>query len=227
MNKKVPGFLIIAALLCFTMFGMASGGASQKDLSYDVRLVGGESNPSAIEVTIFNIHTKRTFQTIKYKFTDALSDPTYITATALLTDLNSDGHDDLALYLGSYGSQGAAYYACYLWDAKRSRKYKYASDFEKIMNPSLSSDGHYIYSSWRESAASHGYAKYQWLGGRLALMSELTENASGGAPKYTEQRRDGNTMRTTLKDVPKSGIDSAYWTPIIESNSVLKGRRAR
>jgi len=89
-----------------------------------------------------------------------------------LVDVNFDGEKDILVQNGHYGNQGAQSYSCYLYE---DGEYVYCEGFEEIPNVSVDEENRMILSSWRNSAASHGWGVWVYENGTFHLQRSLTE----------------------------------------------------
>lgn len=96
--------------------------------------------------------------------------------TFYLLDVNFDGFNDILILTGYYGTQGAACYTCWLWDAGTGA-YIQNDSFSDIPNVSIDRDSHRVLGCWRNWAASHSWAMYQYIDGEFVMTSMLTIEA--------------------------------------------------
>lgn len=87
------------------------------------------------------------------------------------TDVNFDGKNDILLWQGHFGAQGASYYSCYL---AAENDFSPCTDFSYIPNPNLDRTSEIIMGCWRNSAASHGWSLYRFEDGDLKELAVLT-----------------------------------------------------
>jgi hypothetical protein len=86
-------------------------------------------------------------------------------------DATFDGSNDILLSLGSFGAQGAVRYACFLYV---DGGFVENPSFSEIANPVVDSENQVILSSWRNHAASYGYAMYRFINGEFVKTNRLT-----------------------------------------------------
>lgn len=87
------------------------------------------------------------------------------------TDINFDGKNDILLWQGHFGVQGASHYSCYL---ASENGFSRCNDFSYIPNPNLDRMSEVIMGCWRNSAASHGWSLYRFEDGDLKELAVLT-----------------------------------------------------
>lgn len=220
--KKIVKFSAFLAAALGTAIFVSAACAAQPSMNFKVQTAGGDRLKS-ITITVMN--GRQAIQTITYKYDLNVQPITKLTGEALFTDVNFDGDSDLLIYLGAFGNQGVRYYACWLWDTAKG-SFSYVREFQEIEEPMLDKRTHEVSSFWRNSAASHGQARYSWVNGRPVMKARLTEDYdSSGNAFYTEERiKDGN-LQTILKAVPLSRIDSKYWSD--KDIEPLKGRKIK
>ncbi|MDE5776723.1 MAG: hypothetical protein K2H67_07585, partial [Treponemataceae bacterium] len=108
-----------------------------------------------------------TVQTIEYRYSrESLENAVFVERRYELSDVNFDGHDDLLIYLGSYGNQGVVYKDCFLWDAAAS-SFERCETFKCIPNPVVDTQGGFICGSARRNAGHYVFELWSWSGGNL------------------------------------------------------------
>lgn len=91
-----------------------------------------------------------------------------------MEDINFDGVKDITLDAGGFGNQQARYEFAWIWEPQ-TEEYVRCESYREIMNPSVDREKELIWSSWRNSAASHGYGIYRYEDGEFVLKRRLTE----------------------------------------------------
>lgn len=89
-------------------------------------------------------------------------------------DVNFDDIPDLLICTGHHGNQGLLTYYCFLQTEDGFVEFPAFTD---IPNPSIDVENKLILSQWRNSAASHSWAEYQWQDDAHMLYRELCEAA--------------------------------------------------
>lgn len=88
-------------------------------------------------------------------------------------DVNFDNLPDLLICTGHHGNQGLLTYYCFL---QTESGFAEEPTFTEISNPAIDTDNKLILSQWRNSAASHSWAEYQYQDGKYILYRELCED---------------------------------------------------
>ncbi len=91
----------------------------------------------------------------------------------LYEDVNFDQQPDLLVCSGNHGTQGAFTYYCFL---QTDDGFVEAPEFTNIANPIIDTPNKLILSLWRNSAASHSWAEYEYKDGEFVRKRTLTEN---------------------------------------------------
>ena len=86
-------------------------------------------------------------------------------------DVDFDGKNDILIWKGHFGTQGAIAFACYL---QRNDGFEDCPSFENIPNPAIDADEKVILGSWRNWAASHSSAIYRFVDGEFIETERLT-----------------------------------------------------
>lgn len=108
-----------------------------------------------------------TVQTIEYQYPrESLENAVFVEKKYELSDVNFDGHDDLLIYLGSFGNQGAVYKECFLWNAAASL-FERCEAFKGIPNPALDVRGGFVHGSERRSSGHYVFESWSWREGNL------------------------------------------------------------
>lgn len=87
-------------------------------------------------------------------------------------DADFDGNSDILVLNGGFGAQFASFYTCLLW---RDGRFVEDPSFAEIPNPGIDAENRLILGTWRNSAASHSWATYEYRGGEFAMTACLTE----------------------------------------------------
>lgn len=88
-------------------------------------------------------------------------------------DVNFDEVPDLLICTGHHGIQGFVTYYCFL---QTDNGFVETPTFTEICNPSIDRENELILSQWRNHAASHSWAKYEYKDGTYSLTEELRED---------------------------------------------------
>lgn len=88
-------------------------------------------------------------------------------------DVNFDKKEDLLICTGSHGVQGVLTYYSFL---QTDEGFIESPEFTCIANPKIDSQNQLILSQWRNSAASHSWAEYEYVDGKFIIKRTLTEN---------------------------------------------------
>lgn len=91
----------------------------------------------------------------------------------LYEDVNFDQQPDLLVCSGNHGTQGALTYYCFL---QTDDGFVEEPEFTNIANPIIDTPNKLILSLWRNSAASHSWAEYEYKDGEFVKKRTLTEN---------------------------------------------------
>ena len=87
-------------------------------------------------------------------------------------DVNYDDVPDLLICTGHHGAQGSITYYCFL---QTDAGFVEAPTFTEIQNPSVDTENKLILGQWRNWAASHSWAEYQFQDNAYVLYRELCE----------------------------------------------------
>lgn len=153
----------------------------------------------------------RSLQSINYPYdTEFEPNPKSRRDSVVLRDVTFDGHDDLLIYLGSFGNQGVEYFDCYVWD-DNSSEFVHAPTFKDIQNPKVASTC--IYSKARESAASYIYERWTYAKGRFTATARLVQRYTvDGTCSYDEYSTANDQKQTNLS---RQQI-SSFWSDIVD-----------
>jgi len=89
----------------------------------------------------------------------------------IIADVNFDGQRDILVLQGQFGNQGAATFACFIYD---NGVYKLNESFSEIPNPAIDNKNSRILSTWRNWAASHSWAMFSYIDGEFIRTNMLT-----------------------------------------------------
>ena len=92
-----------------------------------------------------------------------------------MEDINFDGVKDIILDAGGFGNQQAHFEFAWIWEHKTG-EYIRCESYREIMNPSVDREKELVWSSWRNSALSHGYGIYRYEDGVFVMKRRLTES---------------------------------------------------
>lgn len=92
-----------------------------------------------------------------------------------MQDISFDGIKDIILSAGHYGNALTSYEFGWIWD-KEKEEYVACESYRQIPNPSVDRKQKLVRSTWRNSAASHGYAIYRYENGEFVLKSQMEES---------------------------------------------------
>lgn len=127
-------------------------------------------------INIDIMESRQRLQSIDYRYdTEFESNQSSRRDSVVLRDVTFDGHDDLLIYLGSFGNQGVEYFDCYVWN-DGNRKFVHAPTFKDIQNPTAANGC--IYSKARESASTYIYERWTYGKGRFSATARLVERYS-------------------------------------------------
>ena len=98
-------------------------------------------------------------------------------------DVNFDGKNDILLFQGHFGTQGALKYSCFL---QTKNKFELCESFSEILNPIIDHDNNIIFIYWRNYAVSHSIGKYYFINGKFILKEILTEEPEKDYSEYDE-----------------------------------------
>lgn len=115
-------------------------------------------------------------QSIDYRYdTEFEPNPSSRRDSVVLRDVTFDGHDDVLIYLGSFGNQGVEYFDCYVFDNSNSM-FVHAPTFKDIQNPTVANGC--IFSKARESASTYIYERWGYTKGRFTATARLMQRYS-------------------------------------------------
>lgn len=87
-------------------------------------------------------------------------------------DVNFDEVPDLLICSGHHGNQGLLTYYCFL---QTDDGFVESPTFTEIPNPAIDTENKLILSQWRNSAASHSWAEFEYRDSEYVMVRELTE----------------------------------------------------
>ncbi|MBQ9134709.1 MAG: hypothetical protein IJX66_01290 [Lachnospiraceae bacterium] len=88
-------------------------------------------------------------------------------------DVDFNGLSDLLICTGHHGNQGLLTYYCFL---QTDNGFVEAPTFTEISNPAIDTENRLILSQWRNSAASHSWAEFEYRDGEFCMVRELMED---------------------------------------------------
>ena len=112
------------------------------------------------------------FQLLRLDFEDVGMPYPDASLLVLEADVNFDTANDILLWLGHFGAQGAIRYKCYL---QTDDGFTTCQSFSDIANPGVDKENKAILSSWRNMAVSHSWAVYKYIDGEFIEVERLTE----------------------------------------------------
>lgn len=119
-------------------------------------------------------------------------------------DVNFDNLPDLLICTGNHADQGFLTYYCFL---QSKNGFYEAPTFTYILNPSIDKKNKMILGKWRNSIASHSWAKYTYQDGVYKKFSKLTEDGifdnSGNVKRWrwtVDGKEIGRSDRLTEKE---------------------------
>lgn len=126
-------------------------------------------------------------------------------------DVDFDGNNDILVYKGGFGNQGAEMFECFLWNGD-DNQFRIAPSFSHIQNPSIDNRLKCIYSFSRESAACYVHEKYKFQNGEFRIISTLKEkmNKDRIATYILETSKDGILHEKILQPA-----DLGEWKEIV------------
>lgn len=129
-----------------------------------------------------------------------------------VADANFDGHPDLLICLGRFGTHANLMSSCWLWyDGKQ--KFKRLEEFEMLSNPTVDAKQHLIFSHGYSSAWEYEYGTYVIRKGELEQTGRLIQTYAmdeDDTPstctwtEYTMKKGRGKLLRKG-KDASKMG----------------------
>lgn len=111
-------------------------------------------------------------------------------------DINFDGEKDIVLSAGHFGNQGLLREFGWIWNRATGR-YEPSPTYYEIGNPEIDAEHRLVRSSFRNSAASHSWAIYRYVGGAFVMQSVLTEEclSADQAPEELEAPEGAEVWR--------------------------------
>lgn len=167
-KAKTAAIICIGLILSSLLFATSNDGDFTPNVDErhsSIQLEELEANAKGLKLRVKN--GSKTVQTIEYRYPqESLENAVFVESRYELSDVNFDGHDDLLIYLGSFGSQGVVYKDCFLWNANAS-SFVRCEAFKSIPNPVVDTQGGFICGSARRSSGHHVFELYSWSGGNL------------------------------------------------------------
>lgn len=167
-KTKTAAIIFIGLILSSLAFATSNDG--DFTLNVDERHVSiqlEELDASGKDLKLRVKNGGETVQTIEYRYPrESLENAVFAERRYELSDVNFDGHDDLLIYLGSYGNQGVVYKDCFLWNAAASL-FERCEAFKSIPNPVVDTQGGFICGSTRRNAGHYVFELWLWSGGNL------------------------------------------------------------
>lgn len=111
--------------------------------------------------------------------------------TALLSDVDGDGHDDLVLRTGKEGNYGGASYSVYLYDAT-SKRYAISQEFSDLTvlaNGLFTVKDGSLTASSTDGCCLHVFDKYEIRDRNPVLVERVTEDSTDPANPTTSTQR--------------------------------------
>ncbi|NIJ85238.1 hypothetical protein FHY35_002193 [Xanthomonas arboricola] len=113
----------------------------------------------------------------------------------ILTDINSDGHEDVVVWSGKEGNYGGPSYSVYLFDAaQKSLVFNQSlSDITVMANGLFSLKGNVLASTSGDGCCIHIFDTYELKNNEAVLIERLTEDTNDPAnpKKKIERLQDG------------------------------------
>lgn len=116
----------------------------------------------------------------------------------VIADIDRDGREDIALWTGTRGANGAASYDVYLASAAGYRRDAALSALTEGANGLFTLDDGRLVRMSKSGCCLHTTARYEWRDGRPLLVEEVVEDATAGraSPVVTTRRRIDGRMQT-------------------------------
>lgn len=125
----------------------------------------------------------------------------------LISDVNSDGDDDILIDLGV--ASPYRFFNCYVYDSNKMNFTK-VKDFSSLPDPKIISDDGIVISCWKDGPVAYGADKYHIVGSDLQLSSRLTQSYAydnGERPRYTEEKMINGRLTIIKENVLGDEID--------------------
>ena len=116
----------------------------------------------------------------------------------ILTDINSDGHEDLVIWSGKEGNYGGSSYSVYLYDSAQQRLVfnQSLSDMTVMANGLFSVKGNMLTSSSGDGCCIHVFDTYEFKNDEAVLVERVTEDTNDPAnPKKVTERLQNGEMK--------------------------------
>ncbi|WP_372393513.1 hypothetical protein ACCQ05_08555 [Xanthomonas sp. NCPPB 3582] len=116
----------------------------------------------------------------------------------ILTDINSDGHEDLVIWSGKEGNYGGSSYSVYLYDSTQQRLVfnQSLSDITVMANGLFSVKGNMLTSSSGDGCCLHVFDTYELKNDEAVLVERVTEDTNDPAnPKTVTERLQNGEMK--------------------------------
>jgi len=133
-----------------------------------------------------------------------------------ITDVNFDGYKDIVAIVDQQGTQGMHTYICFVWNETLLK-------FEKSSFPdwgfiSIDYDRQLLLASWRNWAASHGWAIYEYIDNVLMKTYECNRTYTGTFEKgeeiihfVEEQLIDGGMQIIFDDNIAENELNEHLW----------------
>lgn len=102
-------------------------------------------------------------------------------------DVNFDGRNDVLVYIGSFGAQGASAHRCFLQNEDGTL---YESESFPVYNVAVSDTFHAIRTTWRNHAAEHEEIYYEYKNGEFVPVQKIIFTPHVLAYEYHENASD-------------------------------------
>lgn len=114
-KTKTAAIICIGLILSSLAFATSNDGDFTQNVDErhsSIQLEELETNGKCLKLRVKN--GGETVQIIEYRYPrESLENAVFVESRYELSDVNFDGHDDLLIYLGSYGNQGVVYKDCF------------------------------------------------------------------------------------------------------------------
>jgi len=118
----------------------------------------------------------------------------------VIADMDRDGREDIALWTGTRGANGAASYDVYLAGADGYRLDAALSALTQGANGLFTLDDGQLVRMSKSGCCIHATARYAWRDGKPVLVEEVVEDATAdrASPTVTTRRRIDGRMQTVV-----------------------------
>lgn len=155
--------------------------------------------PNVIERIALSIDGKPAFQELSVSARPVIDKAN---VGLLLTDMNFDGHKDIAIMEFAPAGPNVPY-LYFLWEPA-ARRFAAHAGLAALTAPRFDAESKRIHSHWRESAARGGSDSYMWENGKLTLTSREVQDFSSGTCKFERHERvDGKLTQVKTGDCAK------------------------